>query len=173
MRKTGIVQVSFELISNDAMQLSITITDNIGIDTTEAPLMLFAQADLLAYQNKNEAAMNLLDTLKLGYPNHTIADDILYKRYKINYKQKNFTAAAANLEAIVKDYATDILADDAIYNLAMMYDNQLEDKQKAADYFKKIMFDYQGSIYVVDARRRYRELRIELKLDEELDFETD
>ena len=161
-----------KLISNDAMQLSILITDNIGIDTTEAPLMLFAQADLLAYQNKNEAAMNLLDTLKFGYPNHTIADDILYKRYKINYKQKKFAAAAANLEAIVKDYSTDILADDAIYNLALMYDNQLENKQKAADYYKKIMFDYQGSIYVVAARKRYRELRVELKLDEELDFET-
>lgn len=161
-----------KLISNDAMQLSILITDNIGIDTTEAPLMLFAQADLLAYRNKNKAAMNLLDTLKLGYPNHTIADDVLYKRYQINYKQKKFAAAANNLEAIVKDYSTDILADDAIYNLALMYDNQLEDKQKAADYYKKIMFDYQGSIYVVDARMRYRQLRLELKLDKELDFET-
>lgn len=160
-----------KLIANDAMQLSILITDNIGIDTTEAPLMLFAQADLLAYQNKNMEAMYMLDTLKLGYPNHTIADDILYKRFQINYKKKKYEAAAENLEAIVKDYSTDILADDAIYNLAVMYDNLLGDKKKAAEYYKKIMFDYQGSIYVVDARRRYRELRKELKLDENLEFE--
>jgi len=147
-----------KLIANDAMQLSILITDNIGIDTTKAPLMLYAQADLLAYQNKNEEAMNLLDSLKMGYPTHVIADDILYKRFQINYKQKKFETAAQNLEAIVKDYSTDILADDAIYNLAMMYDNQLENKSKAADYYKKIMFDYQASIYVVDSRKRYREL---------------
>ena len=160
-----------KLIANDAMQLSILITDNIGIDTTEAPLMLFAQADLLAYQNRNEEAMYLLDTLTLGYPYHTIADDILYKRYQINYKQKKFVSAAANLEAIVKDYSTDILADDALYNLAVMYDNQLKDKRKAAAYYKKIMFDYQGSIYVVDARKRYRALRTLHLLDDELEFE--
>lgn len=161
-----------KLIANDAMRLSILITDNIEIDTTTAPLMLFAQADLLAYQNKNEAAMNLLDTLKLGYPNHTIADDILYKRYQINYKQKKYTAAAKNLEAIVKDYAYDILADDAIYYLALLYDNELGEKEKAANYYKKIIFDYQDSIYVVDARKRYRALRDELKLDEKLEFES-
>jgi lipopolysaccharide biosynthesis regulator YciM len=161
-----------KLIANDAMQLSILITDNIGIDTTEAPLMLFAQADLLAYQNKNMEAMHMLDTLKLGYPNHTIADDILYKRFQINFKKKKYEAAVENLEAIVKDYSTDILADDAIYNLAVMHDNLLGDKKKAAEYYKKIMFDYQGSIYVVNARKRYRELRKELKLDENLEFET-
>jgi len=165
-----------KLIANDAMQLSILITDNIGIDTAEAPLMLFAQADLLAFQNKNEAAMYLLDTLKLGYPTHTIADDILYKRFQINYKQKKFKAAAENLDAIVEDYSTDILADDAIYNLAVLYDNQLNDKQKAAEYYKKIMFDYQSSIYVVDSRKRYRELRDTIKIikieDDVLEFET-
>lgn len=154
-----------KLIANDAMQLSILITDNIGIDTTKAPLMLFAQADLLAYQNKNEAAMNLLDSLKKGFPTHTIGDDILYKRYQINYKLKKFIEASQNLEDIVQDYSTDILADDAVYNLAVLYDNQLNDKQKAAEYYKKIMFDYQGSIYVVDARKRYRALRTELELD--------
>lgn len=153
-----------KLIANDAMQLSILITDNIGIDTTEAPLMLFAQADLLAFQNKNAAAMYLLDTLKLGYPNHTIADDILYKRFQINYKQKKFKDAAENLETIIKDYPSDILGDDAIYNLAVMYDNQLNDEQKATELYKKIMFDYQGSIYVVDSRKRYRELRKEIKI---------
>ena len=165
-----------KLIANDAMQLSILITDNIGIDTTEAPLLLFAQADLLAFQNKNEEAMWMLDTLKLGYPNHTIADDILYKRYQINYKQKKFEAAAENLTEIIKDYSYDILADDAIYNLALLYDNQLDDKQKAAEYYKQIMFDYQSSIYVVDARKRYRELRDKLKIlqteGDILEFET-
>ena len=153
-----------KLIANDAMQLSITITDNIGIDTTEAPLLMFATADLLAFQNKNEEAMFMLDSLKLAYPNHTIADDILYKRYQINYKQKKFTDAAENLEAIVKDYSFDILADDAIYNLATLYDNQLDNKQKATEFYKKIMFDYQSSIYVVDARKRYRELDNDVRI---------
>jgi tetratricopeptide (TPR) repeat protein len=165
-----------KLIANDAMQLSMLITDNIGIDTTKAPLMLFAQADLLAYQNKNEEAMNLLDSLIKGYPFHTIADDILYKRYQINYKQKKFEAAAENLEGIVDKYATDILGDDAVYNLALLYDNQLNDREKATKYYKKVMFDYQNSVYVVDARKRYRELEQGVKIieieDDVLKFEA-
>ena len=165
-----------KLIANDAMQLSVTISDNIGIDTTEAPLLMFAKADLLDFQNKNGEALFMLDSLKIAYPNHTIADDILFKRFQINHKQKKYEAAAQNLEDLIKDYSFDILADDAIYNLALMYDNQLNNKQKAAELYKKIMFDYQSSIYVVDSRKRFRELRDELKIikieDDILEFET-
>jgi len=153
-----------KLISNDAMQLSIVITDNIGIDTTEAPLLMYAQADLLAFQNKNDEAMWMLDSLKLGYPFHTIGDDILYKRFQINFKLKKYQKAAQNLENIIKDYSYDILVDDAIYNLATLYDNQLNDKKKAAEFYKKIMFEHQSSIYVVDSRKRYRELDTEVKI---------
>jgi len=147
-----------KLIANDAMQLSILITDNIGIDTTKAPLILFAQADLLAFQNKNQEAMYMLDTLIKGYPYHTIADDILYKRYQINYKQKKYKEAAQNLEDLIASYSTDILGDDATYQLAVLYDKQLNDKEKATEYYKKVLFDYQSSVYVVDSRKRYREL---------------
>jgi len=165
-----------KLIANDAMQLSILITDNIGIDTTKAPLMLFAQADLLAFQNKNEEALNLLDSLKKGYPYHVIADDILYKRFEIYYKQQKYDEAISYLKEITTSYSTDILADDALYNLALIYDNQLNDKEKAAEYYKKLMFDYQGSIYVVDARKRYRELEKDIKIikieDDVLEFKA-
>jgi tetratricopeptide (TPR) repeat protein len=147
-----------KLIANDAMQLSILITDNIGIDTTEAPLLLFATADLLAYQNKNEEALWMLDSLILGFPNHTIAEDILYKRYQINLKQAKYEEAIKNLVALIKDYSFDILADDAIYNLALIYDYKLNNKEKAIEQYKKIMFEHQSSVYIVGARKRYREL---------------
>jgi tetratricopeptide (TPR) repeat protein len=165
-----------KLISNDAMQLSILITDNIGIDTTEAPLLMFATADLLAFQNKNDEALWMLDSLILGYPNHTIADDILFKRYQINYKQKKYIESASNLEAIIKNYSYDILADDAIYNLALLYDYKLDDRVKALELYKKIMFDHQGSVYVTDSRKRFRELNksadtIEIE-KETIDLET-
>jgi len=160
-----------KLIANDAMRLSILITDNIGIDTTEAPLLMYARADLLAYQNKNNEAMLQLDTLKQEYPAHTIMDDILYKRYEINYKQQKFEVAAENLQEIITNYPTDILADDALFNLAVLNENQFNNKEKAAELYKKIMFDYQSSIYVVDSRKRYRKLRDELD-GEELKLNT-
>ncbi len=162
-----------KLISNDAMQLSILITDNIGIDTTQAPLLIYAKADLLAYQNKYKEAMNLLDSLKATFPIHTINDDILFKKYQINYQLKNYEEAVKNLEEIVDNYSYDILADDAIYNLALMFDNILNQKERAKNLYKRLLFDFQDSIYGVDARRRYREMEGNSKIEKDvLEFEA-
>lgn len=153
-----------KLIANDAMELSLLITDNIGIDTNEAPLLLFAKADLLSYQNKNEEALILLDSLQKEFSYHVINDDILYKRFKINYKNRKVDLAMENLNEIIKNYPSDLLGDDAIYNLALIYDNDKNDKEKAKELYKKLLFDYQGSIYGVDARKRYRELTGDIKI---------
>lgn len=165
-----------KLIANDAMQLSILITDNIGIDTTQAPLLIFAKADLLAYQNKQTEAMKLLDSLAETFPIHTINDDILYKKYQIHNNLKKYDDAIIDLQKIINDYGYDILADDAIYHLAILYDYQLDDKEKAASLYKKLLFDYQDSIYGVEARKRYRELKSEsttIPLNEEKMIEMD
>lgn len=148
-----------KLIANDAMKLSITITDNIGIDTAKAPLLIFAQADLYAYQNKTKEALALLDSLEKTFPIHVILDDVLLKKFEIYYKQQTIPKAIEQLEQIEKNYAYDILIDDALYNLALIYDYDLKNTEKAAAYYKKIMFEHQGSIYTVDARKRYRVLQ--------------
>ena len=44
-------------------------------------------------------------------------------------------AAIANLEALINDYSSDILADDAIYNLALIYDSE-NDASLAPDFIK-------------------------------------
>ena len=50
-----------ELISNDAINLSVFIIDNLGMDTVETPMQMYANAELLLYQNKNEQALGTLD----------------------------------------------------------------------------------------------------------------
>ena len=148
-----------KLIANDAMKLSITITDNIGIDTTKAPLLLFAKADLLFYQNQHNQALEMLDSLKTTFPIHVIGDDVLYKQHEIYFSRKNLPKAIEKLEQIIKEYAYDLLVDDALYKLATIYDYELNNKTKAQEYYKKIIFEHQGSIYVVDARKRFRDLQ--------------
>ena len=165
-----------KLIANDAMQLSLLITDNIGIDTNEAPLLLFAKADLLNYQNRNDEALILLDSLQKEFSYHGINDDVLFTRFKINYKNRKTDAAIENLNEILKNYPTDLLGDDALYNLAIIYDNDKNDKEKAKELYKKLLFDYQDSIYGVDARKRYRELSGDIKIikieNDVLEFEA-
>ena len=165
-----------KLIANDAMKLSITITDNIGIDTTKAPLLLYAQADLLSYQHQYDEALKVLDSLKNTYPIHVIVDDVLFKQHEIYFNKKEVLKAIEQLEEITKSFSQDLLADDAYYQLAQIYDYELGDKAKAKELYKKIIFDYQNSIYVVEARKRFRELDNGIKVinidEEKLEFET-
>lgn len=148
-----------KLIANDAMQLSLLITDNTGIDTTTNPLVMFARADLLSLQNNDSAALLILDSINLLYPGHALADDILFQKYRVSLRRQNFAAAADFLQKIVDDFSYDILADDALYLLAQLHHFNLGDTEKAKSLYEKLLFDFPGSIYTVEARKRFRFLR--------------
>lgn len=148
-----------KLIANDALYLSLIITDNIGLDSNEAPLRLYSKADLLLMQNKDSLALNLLDTITKLFPSSSLSDDILFTKYKIALKGRHYKEAESYLKELGRKFPTGILADDAYFYLAKLYEHQLEDKEQAKEYYKKIMFDYPGSLFVVEARKRYRELR--------------
>lgn len=147
-----------KLISNDAMDLSLLITDNYNMDTTTKNMLRFSEADLLLYQNKLDEAILKLDSINKDNPNHSLNDEVLYKRYEIAFKQKNFTQAIDYLNQIIENYSDDILADNALFKGAELYEYQLNNKEKAKEYYGKILFDYPGSLFVVEARKRYREL---------------
>lgn len=74
-------------------------------------------------------------------------------------QQGKWNDAIVLLEKLLKSYAEDILADDALFQLGDIYENHLYDKEKAIAYYKKIIFEYKGSLYVVEARKRLRMLR--------------
>jgi TolA-binding protein len=71
----------------------------------------------------------------------------------------DFESTAAFYETIIKTYSYSTSADDAMYKLAMLYENELNNTDKAQELYKQILLDYPGSIYVSDARNRYRNLR--------------
>lgn len=159
-----------KLIANDAMQLSLLITDNTGIDTTTDPLVMFAKAELLSLQHQDSAALLLLDSINLIYPGHALADDILFQKYRVSLKRQNFTASAGFLQQIVDHFPSDILADDALYLLAQLQHFNLNDLEKAKSLYEKLLFDYPGSIYTVEARKRFRYLRGDAVSKEEMYF---
>lgn len=148
-----------KLISNDALELSLKITENLGLDSIAEPLDLFSDAELLMYQNKDDEALKKLDSLNTQFTWHTLADDVLYLRYRIAKKHNDYDRAKAYLEEIITKFPTDILGDNAIYELAEMYQYHYKDNEKAADLYKKIIFEYRGSLFEVDARKKFRMLR--------------
>jgi len=148
-----------ELISNDALDLSVFIMDNMGLDTSAAAMNLFAQADLLIFQNRTNDAYAMLDELEKQFPGHALADDILYRRGQIEYKRRNYEKAAEYWEKVLEDFSTDILADNALFYLADLYETYLNQPDKARQYYQTIIVDFAGSLYTVEARKRFRKLR--------------
>lgn len=148
-----------KLIANDAMQLSLLLQDNLGIDTTKAPVQIYAYADLLLQQNKYDEAINQLDTIQKYYPFHSIIDEVLFKKAEIYEKQLKWDQAINYYQQVITSYSFDILGDDAAYRLAKIYDTKLNQPEKAADYYKMILFDFSGSLYTAEARERYRAIK--------------
>lgn len=146
-------------ISNDAMQLSLLIEDNTGLDTSETAMTRFSKVDLLIFQNKYEESLLLLDTLYHAYHAHSLADEILWLRANTLLKVNRIAEAVIDLNTIMEKYATDILADDALFLLAKVTEENLKDKTKAMDLYRKILTDFPGSIFNAQARVRFRELR--------------
>lgn len=148
-----------ELVANDALALSVFMTDNMGLDTTTIPMEMYSRADLLIFQNKFDEAIKTLDSITTQFPGNSLDDDVLFEKGRIYLTRQDYTAAAAVFQQVDENYATDLLADDALYQLAELYENYLNDKDKAMELYKEILLKYKGSVYVVEARKRFRALR--------------
>ncbi len=146
-------------IANDAMQLSLLIQDNIGLDTSEVAMKEYAKVDLLLFQNRNSEAMAALDQIFEKYKSHSLADDILWLRANTNLKINKPEKALEDLELLRKNYNFDILADDALFLQAKIYEENFQQKDKAMELYREILQKFPGSIFGAEARKRFRYLR--------------
>ena len=148
-----------KLIANDALDLSVFIMDNLGLDTTSRPLELFAEAELLIFQNRFEEVEDKFRQLENKFSDHNLRDDVLFARAGMLEKQLKFAEAAATYEQIIDRFPDEIRADNSIFALARLYENKLGDPEKAKELYEKLFIEYSGSTFAVDARKRFRILR--------------
>jgi tetratricopeptide (TPR) repeat protein len=148
-----------QLTANDALDLKLLISDNRNEDSLQTALKLYAKADLLAFQNRTDEAIALLDDVLKAHKTETIVDQTLLKQAQLFEKKQQFEKAATNYQRIIADFNEDILADDAYFALAELYINHLEQPEKAKELYEKIIFNHADSIYFVEARKKYRILR--------------
>lgn len=148
-----------QLIANDALSLSLLIVDNTGLDTSTTAMMMYATADLLEYQNKDSLALATLDSILTIFRYHSLTDEVYFKKAEIMKKQGKFEKAVGYYEKIIKEYPFDILADDAMYLMGDLYENKLNDPQKAMEIYGDLLMNYPGSTFGVEARKRFRALR--------------
>ncbi len=157
-----------KIIANDAMNLSVSITENFGLDSNYTAMTWFSSAELLIEQHKYLEAFTLFDSIQLNYPLHSLADDILYRKAKAMEMQGKWAESCMLYEDIIKFYSKDIFADDALFRLGDIYEQILLEKDKALEYYKKLAIDYKGSFYGAETIKRIRILRGDKNVEEDI-----
>ena len=147
-----------KLIANDALELSILITDNYNMDTSEVAMKLFARADMLAIQHKNKEAIEMYDSVFNNFKNHSLNDEVVLRKANILINIQEYDSAIAQLKIIESDFKESILVDNALFLIGDTYQKKLKKIDLAKSYYKRILFDYPGSIYLIEARNRFRKL---------------
>jgi len=148
-----------QLISNNAIRLSLLIQDNIGIDSNEHAMSLFSQAELLMMQGRWQEASIHLDSLDSLYKTSTLRDEVAFARAQMLDEQGRWEEAAAAYDKVATLYSYDILADNALYRLGLIALEKLGDDKRAMKAFETLILQHTGSLFVVDARKHYRRLR--------------
>ena len=154
-----------KLIANDALDLSIFIMDNLGLDSNTHAMSEFAKTELMIFQNKLDSAIQKLTILGNIYSEHGLNDDILYLKAKLFEKKRDYTAAEALYQQIIDEFPEEIRADNALYYQAQLYERQLHNPEKAKACYEKLFMEYTDSTFAIEARKRYRELRGDFEED--------
>ena len=150
-----------QLISNNAIELSMVIMDNTGLDSTTDALKKFVDAELLYFQHKLNESMQILNVMPFKFPRHSLEDDIYLLKARILVQQGQFAEAEKNYLMVVNKFGGDILADNALMELASLYRDRLSQKSKALEMYEKIVFNYTGSLFTVEARKQIQKLKDE------------
>jgi TolA-binding protein len=86
-------------------------------------------------------------------------DDILWLKSTIEMNEQNFGQAIENYRKIVDQYKDGIWADDALFAIAEAYQFKLKNTELAMKAYQHLIEDFPGSLFMVEARKRYRLLR--------------
>jgi tetratricopeptide (TPR) repeat protein len=148
-----------KLIANDALALSLLISENLDPDSNTVGLTLYARADLLDYRNAEEQALKTLDSIPQIFMDHPILERVSYKKGEIYQKTGQYQMADSAFGTVVKNYPDGIMADEALMQQASLNEKQLGNKQKAMALYQELLDKYPGSIFVPDARKKFRMLR--------------
>ena len=148
-----------QLISNDAMELALVIIDNLGIDSNYTALTWYGKALLAEKQQHYKLANKYLDSITTEFPGHGLSDEILFVKARMAETTGDYVAATNLLETLSIAYNFDILADNSLYKLGMIYMYSMNQPEKAKIAFEKLIEKYSSSVYIVDARREYRKIR--------------
>jgi tetratricopeptide (TPR) repeat protein len=152
-------QATSREISNDALQLSLMITDNLVQDTTGAALKVYARADLLLLQARYDDAVRTLDSIPYVYKGDDLEDDVLSRKAQVYAQTRRYPDAIDTYRRLLEKFPESIYADDALFEQARLTEEKLNDKPAAMALYERLLKEQPGSVFVAEARKRFRALR--------------
>ncbi|PST84684.1 hypothetical protein C7T94_00695 [Pedobacter yulinensis] len=151
-----------QLIANDALNLSLLISDHMQSPADSNALKIYADAELLLFRNLADAGMQKLDSLDIRFPGHNLQDAVLMTKARVLTDKSNFSAAVDIYKKLIASFPESIYADDALFKLAALYEEHLNDREQAKNWYQRLITDAPGSMFVAEARKRFRILRGDL-----------
>ena len=146
-----------ELIANNAIQLSVFITDNLGLDSNTDAMMGYAAIELLVAQHRLNEAITSLNAWEQVYDEHVLMDNALVMRAEIYEKQRNPEAAIRTYNRVLERFESSILCDNVHWALAELYQKR-EEHERVKEHCLAILTDFPDSRLVNSARELYRKL---------------
>lgn len=148
-----------KLISNDAIQMSHFINMNYKEDEDNKDMVRLAQAEFLIYRQQISQALPILDSLINNSP-VGIADYASLQKARIFSDQTEYIKAVEILSKLKDHSEQTYIRAEAIFELANTQ-KQLKKYTEAKELYKTLVSEYSGSVYSVEAARRFREMEKE------------
>ncbi|MFY0591673.1 tetratricopeptide repeat protein [Roseivirga sp.] len=146
-------------IANDALDLSILIKNNTVFDSTDVVMQDFANIELMLFQNQKEESIVKMDSMLIKYNSHSIVDELLFLKANTLRELGDFTGALESLKTINDAHYFEILGDDSLFLSAKINEEDLKNYEVSMALYNDLLKKFPGSIFVAEARTRFRELR--------------
>lgn len=143
-------------ITNDALDL-LTL---LGFaQTAPEALKLYAEADLLLFQQKKSEAVNRLQSaLEKQAPPH-FHSKMIFEAARLSTEIGEYAEALEYCNRVLENQSLALYADEALFMMANIVDYQLKDLPRAFSLYDRLLSDFPDSQFAISARERLKEIR--------------
>lgn len=147
------------LFINNSLERTIVITENQELD--RPMLAKFAGALLDNVEGESDSAIIKLDQL-ISAKSKKLSDLAQLVKAKIFMQEKEYDRSLEVLGELLDKYPESLFRAQAQMLIGDLYNYHLHDRPRAIEAYRKLLKDYDRSVYVDQVRDRLRELRAEL-----------
>lgn len=152
-----------DYIANDALALSVLISENSADAQAEEALRELSSIKLLVKQFRFESALKLIDSLLESHANKDLEPYYFWEAFHVYDRIGQLEKAEKVLKALLEDHSEHVLADDATYQLAMLYHHKKKAPTLALEYYESLILNYPASTFVISSRKALNELQAKHK----------